>query len=230
VEQEAYGQVDRQPRQVEQRDRARAGKKSAHGVEIADRLCAFAPAAEPQRQAHDRIIDAQTERLVEAVADTNENPAADCVDDALRGVECPRQNEQRDERGNTAARDHPVVDFEHEQRAGEHQNVAHAAEHGDGDKSPPAGGQGRRKLCRRRRLPRQAGELAHAGGAYHLGALNATTELIRDFGSRCAMSLPGIPAMPRFVSILFPGLRRPRRLPQTRRHPQREPGSSGHLS
>jgi hypothetical protein len=47
---------------------SRAGKKSAHGVEIADRLCAFAPAAEPQRQAHDRII--ATKRRVGDVAAT----------------------------------------------------------------------------------------------------------------------------------------------------------------
>ena len=41
---------------------------------------------------------------------------------------------------------HPVVDFEHEQRAGEHQKIAHAAEQRDGEKGPPAGAERGRKF------------------------------------------------------------------------------------
>src|SRR5436309_732639 len=77
--------------------------------------------------------------------------------DALRGVESTGQDQERDEGWNAAARYHPIVDFEHEQRAGEHQNVAHPAEQGDGHEGPPAGTECSRKLCTCGRLPQRAG-------------------------------------------------------------------------
>ena len=126
---ETDDQIDRHPRQIEQCDRADAGQKAAHRVEVADRLRAFGPAAGFQRQPHDGIIDAHAHRLVEAVADAHQDTAADRFDDALRRIEAGDQDHQRDQRRHAAARQHAVVDFEHEQRAGEHQKVAHAAEH-----------------------------------------------------------------------------------------------------
>jgi hypothetical protein len=45
--------------------------------------------------------------------------------------------------------------------------------------------------------------LAHAGGAYHLGARNATIELIRDNRPHRTRQPPGAFAIPTFVSILF---------------------------
>ena len=65
MEQEADAEVDRQPRQVEQSDRAGAGEEAANGVEVADRLRAVAPDAERERQADDGVIDAQAQRFVE---------------------------------------------------------------------------------------------------------------------------------------------------------------------
>jgi hypothetical protein len=86
MEQKADAEVDRQPRQVEQSDRAGAGEEAADGVKVADRLRAFAPDAERERQADDGVIDAQAQRFVEAVDDADQDPAADSVDDALCGV------------------------------------------------------------------------------------------------------------------------------------------------
>jgi hypothetical protein len=51
--------------------------------------------------------------------------------------------------------------------------------------------------------PQRAGKLAHAEGAYHLGARKATIELIRDNRPHRAWDLPGALAIPTFVSILF---------------------------
>jgi hypothetical protein len=65
MEQKADAEVDRQPRQVEQSDRAGAGEEAADGVKVADRLRAFAPDAERERQADDGVIDAQAQRFVE---------------------------------------------------------------------------------------------------------------------------------------------------------------------
>jgi hypothetical protein len=97
MEQKADAEVDRQPRQVEQSDRAGAGEEAADGVKVADRLRAFAPDAERERQADDGVIDAQAQRFVEAVADADQDPAADSVDDALCGVESRRQDKKGDE-------------------------------------------------------------------------------------------------------------------------------------
>ena len=77
VKQKTDGEVDRHPRQIEQCDRADAGKKAAHSVEIADRLGAVALAADFQRQPDDGVKDAQTHRLVEAVPDAHQDAAAD---------------------------------------------------------------------------------------------------------------------------------------------------------
>ena len=46
MKQEADTEIDRHPRQIEQRDRTDSGEKRAHRVEIADRLRAVTSAAE----------------------------------------------------------------------------------------------------------------------------------------------------------------------------------------
>ena len=161
MEQETNGEVDRHPGQIEQGDRPGAGQKPAHGIEIADRLRTLALAADLERQADDGVVHAHAHRLVEAMADADQDAAADRVDDALRGVQAGHQDQQRDERRHAAAGQHPVVDFQHEQRAGEHQQIAHAAEQRDGEKGSPAGGERSGEFGTRERLPQRAGKRAH---------------------------------------------------------------------
>jgi hypothetical protein len=100
------------------------------------------------------------------VPDAHQDAATDRVDEPLRGVEAGHQDQQCDQRRHAAARQHPVVDFQHEQRAGEHQNIAHAAEQRDGEEGPAAGierdGEFR---ARRLLLPRRAWRLDHRSGA-----------------------------------------------------------------
>jgi hypothetical protein len=155
MEHETDDQVDRHPRQIEQRHGASARQKAAHRIEIADRLRAFSPAAGFQRQPHDGVIDAHAHRLVEAVTDAHQDAAADRLDGALRRIEAGDQDHQRDQRRHAAARQHAIVDFQHEQRAREHQQVAHAAERADGDESPPARNQRRGKFGTCRRLAKR---------------------------------------------------------------------------
>ena len=156
VEQKADRQIDRHPWQVEQRDRAHAGKECAHGIEIADWLRALALSAKLERQAHNGIIDPHAHRFVEAVTDADQDAGADRIDHALRGIKASGKNQQCHQRGHAAARQHPVVDFEHEQRAGEHQDIAHAAKQRDGEESPTAGEEGLGKFGACRRLPQRA--------------------------------------------------------------------------
>jgi len=100
-------------------------------------LRALAFAADLQRQAHDRVIDPAAHRFVEAVAHPHQDTASDRVNHALRGVQTGNQKEQRHQCRHASARQNAIINFEHEQRAGEHQKVAHAAEDGGGDKGSP---------------------------------------------------------------------------------------------
>jgi len=101
-------------------------------------LRALAFAADLQRQAHDRVIDPAAHRFVEAVAHPHQDTSSDRVNHALCGVQTGNQKEQRHQCRHASARQNAIINFEHEQRAGEHQKVAHAAEDGGGDKGSPA--------------------------------------------------------------------------------------------
>jgi hypothetical protein len=123
-----------------------ARQERAHAVEIAQRLQAVAAVSGLQRQAHDGLVDARAQRLVELAADPHENAAADHVEQAERGEQAGGQDHQADEGRDAAARQHAVVDFQHEEGAGELQDVAHAAHQADRDESATAGRQRFRKL------------------------------------------------------------------------------------
>ena len=80
-----------------------------------------------ERQAHDDVEDAPAQRLVERGADAHEHAAAEDVEHALEGVEHEGDHGQADERRHAAARQHAVVDLEHEERARQVEHVDHGA-------------------------------------------------------------------------------------------------------
>ncbi len=86
MKQEADGEIDRHPRQIEEGDRPAAGQEAAHRIEVADRLGAVALGAGLERQPHDRVINPKAHRLVEAVPDAHQDAAPDHVDHALRAI------------------------------------------------------------------------------------------------------------------------------------------------
>jgi hypothetical protein len=59
----------------------------------------------------------------------------------LGGVEARRENHQTDQRRHAAARQHPVIDLQHENRAGEVQKIDHAAHDANADKGAATGAQ-----------------------------------------------------------------------------------------
>ena len=114
-----------------------------------------------ERQADDCIIHPPTHRLVQAVTDPHQDAAPDGVNHALGGVQARHQNEQGDQRRHAAAWQNAIVDFKHEQRAGEHQNIAHAAERGSRDKGSPARAQRIGKFRTHGLLLRRTGSVVH---------------------------------------------------------------------
>ena len=95
MEQEADGEVERHPRQVEQRGRAGPERIAAHLVEVAQRLQAVAACARLQRQRATSVVDPRAQNaLVERAADAHQDAPAQDVED------CPgRQIEAADQHG-----------------------------------------------------------------------------------------------------------------------------------
>ena len=141
MEGEADRQIERQPRQIEERARPHAAEERADIVEIAQRLQALVAVADHQRQAHDGVEHAGIDGLVERGADAAEDAAADQVENALGDVQSGGENDQADQGRHAAARQHPVVDLQHEDRAGQIQQVDHAAHDADADEGVAAGAQ-----------------------------------------------------------------------------------------
>jgi len=71
MEGKADREIERDPGQIEQGDRAEAGEIGADGIEVAQRLEAVAAVASQQWQPHQRIVYTAAERLVERAAEQN---------------------------------------------------------------------------------------------------------------------------------------------------------------
>jgi hypothetical protein len=154
MEREQDEQIEGKPWQVEQGRRRVARQERAHGVEVTDRLCAVVAIAHPDRQTDHRVVDAPRQRLVESLADAQQQAGADQVDQALAREQDQRQHRQPDQRRDAAAGQHAVVDLEHEEGARQHEYVAHATEQPDARESPAAGSERDRQLGARSHPPR----------------------------------------------------------------------------
>ena len=141
MERKADRQIKRQPRQIEERAGAHAGKKRADIVEIAQRLKPVIAPADDQRQANHGFEHPVVEGLIECGADPAENAGTNHVENALHDVHAAGQDREADQGGHAAAGKHPVVDLQHEQRAGQIEQVDHAAHDADADEGVAAGAQ-----------------------------------------------------------------------------------------
>ena len=141
MERETDREIERQPRQVEERARSHAAEEGTNIVEIAQRLQTLVAGARDQRQPHHGVEHPLVERFIERGADPPEDPAADQVEHALRNVEAAGEDDQADQRRHAAAREHPVVDLQHEERAGQIEQVDHATHDADADEGGAAGAQ-----------------------------------------------------------------------------------------
>ena len=80
-------------------------------------------------------------RFVERGADAPQDPSPEQVEPALGDVEEAGENDQADQGRHAAAWQHPVVDLQHENRAGQIQQIDHATHDADADKGAAAGTQ-----------------------------------------------------------------------------------------
>ena len=141
MEREADAEIERQPRQIEERARSHAAEERADVVEVAQRLQALIAVADHQRQAHDGFEHAGVDGFIERGADAAEDPSADQVEAALGDVQAAGENDQADQGRHAAARKHAVVDLQHEDRAGQIQQIDHATHDADAEERAAAGAQ-----------------------------------------------------------------------------------------
>ncbi len=141
MKRETDRQIERQPRQIEECARTHAAEERANIVQIAQRLEPLVAVADHQRQADDGLKHAGIEGFVERGPDTSEDSSPDQVEDSLRDVQSAGKDDQADQGRHTAAGEHPVVNFQHEDRAGQIEQVDHAAHGADADERSAAGAQ-----------------------------------------------------------------------------------------
>ncbi len=142
VEEEADREIERHPRQIEQRARTGTGQERPDRIEVAKRLHAVG-APRLERQPGEDVIDAAGERFVERDTDARKDAAAQDVEDALEGVERGGDDGEADQRRDAPAGDHPVIDLQHEERAGEVEEVEEHRHRRRADEGAAARGQRR---------------------------------------------------------------------------------------
>src|SRR3954467_11652353 len=123
-----------------------AGQEAADLVEIADRLQTVARRSRLERQPHEDVEHASAQSFVERGADTDEHASAQHVEDALESVEDESDHRQSNERRDAPARQHAIVNLEHEEPARQIEHVDQAGHTADAEESVTATRQNGPKL------------------------------------------------------------------------------------
>ena len=146
VDEETDGQEHRDPGQINNGDRARTGQKAPDRIEVPDRLGPFAGVPAGHGQADHRAVHRQGEALVEHRSGPHHHARADQVEGPLEGIGADQKDRKSNQRRHAPAAQHPVVDLQHVERAGEHQQVHHAREQRHAAERALALAQGRRDV------------------------------------------------------------------------------------
>ena len=88
---------------------------------------------------HHGVENPSAQRLVHPASDPADDALADVIQGSIEGIEHGQKDRQGNERGNAVAGQDAIVDLEHEERPGQHQEVDDQTEDGRGNKSRPAG-------------------------------------------------------------------------------------------
>ena len=121
VKQEADRDVERHPRQVEEGRQPDARNEGPHAVEVPNGLQTLAGGPRLERRAHHDFERARRQFFVEPAPDAQQDAPAQHVEQPLEGEQHEDEQGKSDQGRNAAARQHAVVDLEHEERAGEAQ-------------------------------------------------------------------------------------------------------------
>ena len=131
-------QIERDPGQVEQRRGPLAREKAANLVEVANRLQAIAAGSRAQRQQHHGREYAVAQVALDPDADAAHHARAQEVEHAEAGIEQQHDDRETHQRRDAVRRQHPVVELQHVERAGQRQHVDDAREQADAEEGPAA--------------------------------------------------------------------------------------------
>ena len=139
----------RNPRHVADGDGAGAGQEGADLIEVTDRLRGLAGMPGRNGKPDHGAVHGQGEALIEQHRRPDDDAGADQIENTLECVGADQEDREGDQRRHAPAAQDAVVDLQHVQRAGEHQQVHDAREQGDARRT--------RAGNRARRPPRQDG-------------------------------------------------------------------------
>ena len=123
MQEKADAKIKWHPGKVEKGREAAAGQEAAHLVEVAQRPQPIAASPRPQREPQHGVERARADRVVQGGADPHQDPTANEVEQPHGDVEHRRDDGEPDQRRHASARQHPIVDLQHEDRAGQHEQV-----------------------------------------------------------------------------------------------------------
>jgi hypothetical protein len=123
MQQVADEQEHRHPGQVDDCDRPRAGEEGPDLIEIAHRLVRLAGLARAQCQRDHGIVHDSPEVPVEQPGGAHHDARAHQVEHGLEAVGADQEDRQRNKGRDAVACQHAVIDLQHVERAGEHQDV-----------------------------------------------------------------------------------------------------------
>ncbi len=148
------------PRHVQKCRRPHPRHEGADLVEIAQRLLHQHRLDAAQRQRRKRGVNGILQAGVEQRRDAAQHARPQGVEIALHQIGQQHHQRKAQQGRDAAARNHPVVNLQHVERAGQHQQIDHAAEHGDAGHPPRAAAQAPRHRIIGRRC-RRAGPFGH---------------------------------------------------------------------
>ena len=126
------GEIERQPWQVEQGGGAGARQYRPYRIESRTG-CSPSPLPRVRRQAYHQLVNTVAEPPVDLVSDPDQHAAPGNLQDALEDEKQRGNDTQPDEGRHAATRQDAIIHFQHEQRAGQAQEVDQSAEGGNAD-------------------------------------------------------------------------------------------------
>jgi hypothetical protein len=138
MHEEDHAEVERHPGHVEEGERSLARQVLTDGGEIVQGLGTDTRSTFQGVGGHD-VEGPSPKVLLNLAADADQQPRPEVFKKSIIGVDDQNDHDQRDKRRNAARCQDPVIDLQHEQRTGQHQDVDDAAEDGRGHEGPAAG-------------------------------------------------------------------------------------------
>jgi len=138
VEHEDRGDEQRRPRDVEDRQQHRRGQQPLHRFQVALRGHGGGIIGHQRRALHRGGEDPAVEPVLEPGPDAGHHAPAGIVQQAHRNEEAGDEDRQGDQRFLGPAGDDAVIDLQHVERTGQHQQVDEHRKDEHGDEQAPA--------------------------------------------------------------------------------------------